>query len=128
MASGGAGGAGAEPRLPRTAEEKENSERLIIVLERAGLETVKTRKVCEPLRHWQSMPALAVTLIRVRDRCLQGFELLNSDDHKGIHKKLKRDPARSRPDIVHQVSATSTAATAPSCGHAIEIIARDSYY
>jgi rRNA small subunit pseudouridine methyltransferase Nep1 len=33
----------------------------------------------------------------------QGFELLNCDDHQGMHRKAGRDPAESRPDITHQL-------------------------
>lgn len=46
------------------------------MLQQASLETVKTKK---------------------------GFELLNCDDHVGMHKKSGRDPAQSRPDITHQL-------------------------
>lgn len=40
-------------------------------------------------------------------QCLavQGYALLNCDDHKNIHKKYGRDPGESRPDILHQVRA-----------------------
>jgi len=31
------------------------------------------------------------------------YELLNCDDHLHLHKKLKKDPADSRPDIAHQM-------------------------
>lgn len=48
----------------------------MVVLEQASLESVKTKK---------------------------GFELLNCDDHVGLHKKSGRDPASSRPDITHQL-------------------------
>ena len=37
---------------------------------------------------------------------LQGFELLNSDDHSNVHKKHKKDSAESRPDILHQCLLT----------------------
>lgn len=50
--------------------------KVIIVLEDARLETVKTKK---------------------------GFCLLNSDDNKSLHRKLKTDPSEYRPDICHQV-------------------------
>ncbi|DBA04574.1 TPA: hypothetical protein N0F65_011122 [Lagenidium giganteum] len=48
---------------------------VIVILEQASLETVKTSK---------------------------GYQLLNCDDHKGIHKKFNKDPTQSRPDILHQ--------------------------
>ena len=50
--------------------------KIIVILERSSLETVKTKR---------------------------GYELLNCDDHKMLHKKMKRDFKLSRPDITHQV-------------------------
>ena len=64
------------PKVPRTPLEKETAQRVIVVLERASLETVKAGK---------------------------SYELLNCDDHAHILKKHKRDPAECRPDITHQV-------------------------
>ena len=69
-----------EPKLPRTAEEKAHGKRVIVVLEKASLETVKTKK---------------------------GFELLNADEHKGVLKKHNKDASTYRPDIVHQVCVFS---------------------
>lgn len=95
---------GVAPKLPKTAAEKDrllsqpmplcnhyrtircdgqltmvhsySSNRLIVVLEGASLETVKVGK---------------------------GYELLNCDDHAHVLKKHKREPAECRPDISHQV-------------------------
>ena len=50
--------------------------KVIVILAKATLETVKTRR--------------------------GEFELLNSDDHRGILKKHDRDPNEPRPDILHQ--------------------------
>ncbi|KAK7087051.1 18S rRNA pseudouridine methyltransferase [Halocaridina rubra] len=59
-----------------TAGHTKNEEkRLIVVLERANLESVKHGK---------------------------GYELLNCDDHMGLMKKYNKDPANYRPDILHQ--------------------------
>ncbi|XP_023217203.1 ribosomal RNA small subunit methyltransferase NEP1-like [Centruroides sculpturatus] len=55
---------------------RNQEKRLIIILEQANLETVKAGK---------------------------SFELLNSEDHKGLIKKFDKDPSRCRPDITHQV-------------------------
>jgi len=44
------------------------------------------------------------------------MELLNCDDHVGLHKKAHRDPAGSRPDIAHQLLLGEAAATSP-CTH-----------
>lgn len=54
---------------------KNVGQRLIVVLERANLESVKNGK---------------------------NYELLNCDDHMGMMKKFKKDPADCRPDILHQ--------------------------
>ncbi|XP_029180324.1 ribosomal RNA small subunit methyltransferase NEP1-like [Acropora muricata] len=62
-------------KIPRTLQEKDSGKRLILILEKASLETVKNGK---------------------------NFELLNCDRHKTMMKKFKRDPALSRPDIAHQ--------------------------
>ncbi|KAG5189146.1 Alpha/beta knot methyltransferase [Tribonema minus] len=64
-------------QLPKTLEEKCEGRRVVVVLWRASLETVKTRR--------------------------GEFQLLNCDDHKSlITKKSGKDPADLRPDIVHQ--------------------------
>ena len=62
--NGGSGGATSEGR------------QVIILLDLACLETVKTKK--------------------------GEFELLNCDDHIGIMRKHDKDPQKYRPDIVHQ--------------------------
>jgi len=69
----------AKAKLPRSLADKASERRLYIVLEEACLETVKTKA---------------------------GYELLNCDDHLGLHRKFKRDPADSRPDIAHQLLLT----------------------
>jgi hypothetical protein len=75
-----------EPKLPKSAEEKHTGRRVIVVLEKAALETVKTKR---------------------------GFELLNADEHKGILLKHKKEPSEYRPDIVHQVRVALSVAWAP---------------
>ncbi|KAJ3362995.1 hypothetical protein HDU91_003169 [Kappamyces sp. JEL0680] len=68
------------PKTPKTMLEKaQASQRLIVVLEQASLETVKLGKGKEG--HYQ---------------------LLNCDDHQHILKKHGRDLSDSRPDITHQ--------------------------
>ena len=62
-------------KMPKTLKEKDSGKRLIVVLEKASLETVKNGK---------------------------NFELLNCDHHKGILKKNDRDIGSVRPDITHQ--------------------------
>lgn len=61
-------------RLPRSAEEKEKWQRVIIILEHCPLQSIQTDK---------------------------GFELL-SDRHRTYHAKRQQDPAEWRPDVVHQ--------------------------
>mmetsp|Transcript_19447 Transcript_19447/g.34681 ORF Transcript_19447/g.34681 Transcript_19447/m.34681 type:complete len:291 (-) Transcript_19447:45-917(-) len=51
--------------------------KVILVLDEANLEAVKSSR--------------------------GAFELLNCDDHLGLHKKLNKNPADSRPDIAHQM-------------------------
>jgi len=63
------------PNHLRTLHEKDQEKRLIVVLENASLETVKTGTK---------------------------YELLNCDKHKSLAKKLKRDITLCRPDITHQ--------------------------
>ena len=63
------GKSGIAPHI--AAQEK----RLIVVLESANLETVKSAK---------------------------GFSLLNVDEHVGILRKLNKDFSNARPDITHQ--------------------------
>ena len=66
-------------KLPKNVLEKNAARRIVVVLQQASLETVKTKK---------------------------GYELLNCDEHIGLHKKAGRDPALSRPDITHQLLLT----------------------
>jgi rRNA small subunit pseudouridine methyltransferase Nep1 len=70
-----------EPKVPRTLIEKENTPRLIVVLESASLETYKVGKSKEAR-----------------------YQLLNCDDHQNILRKLGRDVSEARPDITHQAS------------------------
>ncbi|KAJ8043061.1 Ribosomal RNA small subunit methyltransferase NEP1 [Holothuria leucospilota] len=62
-------------KIIKTIHEKNEDKRLIVILENASLETIKTK---------------------------DGFELLNCDRLKGLLKKHKLDPAKYRPDIAHQ--------------------------
>jgi len=63
------------PKLPKTLSEKNSSQRLIVVLEGAGLETAKVGRK---------------------------FELLSASDHGNIIAKAGRDGVNLRPDITHQ--------------------------
>jgi rRNA small subunit pseudouridine methyltransferase Nep1 len=69
------GGTGLAPRLPKTKAELHKGRRLIVFLDEAKLEAIKTS---------------------------HGYALLNCDEHRHLHKKFKRNPADSRPDICHQ--------------------------
>lgn len=70
------GPSAADKLLPRTLEERMNARRIVVILEKCPLELVAPRK--------------------------GAYELLNSDDHKGICAKTQRDLADVRPDITHQ--------------------------
>lgn len=61
-------------RLPRSAEEKEKWQRVIVILEHCPLQSIQTDK---------------------------GFELL-SERHRSYHSRHNQDPAEWRPDVVHQ--------------------------
>ncbi|KAI7852151.1 Alpha/beta knot methyltransferase [Circinella umbellata] len=71
------------PKIPKTQIEKENSRRLIVVLEQATLETLKIGKNKEG-----------------------NYQLLNVDDHLHILKKNNRETYEARPDILHQCLLT----------------------
>ncbi|KAL5466726.1 hypothetical protein EMCRGX_G030874 [Ephydatia muelleri] len=66
---------GKASKIPKTLAEKDSTKRLIVILEKASLETVKVGKK---------------------------FELLNCDDHKRELTKFGRDLSSVRPDIAHQ--------------------------
>lgn len=79
--------------LPRTAVARDETRRLIVVLEQACLETYK-----------HSSPTAA------RGGSGKGedkYSLLNCDDHQGVLAKMGRDIAHARPDITHQASHAS---------------------
>jgi len=85
------------PSLPRlTAEQHvpipvtdKNTQRLIVVLSNASLETYKASHGAPPR---PGMPG--------RD---EKYSLLNSDEHIGVMRKMNRDISDARPDITHQV-------------------------
>ncbi len=45
------------------------------------------------------------------------YELLNCDDHLGLHKKLGKDPSHSRPDIAHQMLLAALDSPLNKAGH-----------
>jgi rRNA small subunit pseudouridine methyltransferase Nep1 len=70
--------------VPRTVEQKQNTQRLYVVLEQASLEVYKSGK-----------PG---------DHSGKGaYQLLNCDDHQGALRRMGRDIGEARPDITHQV-------------------------
>ncbi|XP_050409259.1 ribosomal RNA small subunit methyltransferase NEP1 [Patella vulgata] len=66
---------GRKPKIIKSVSKSSTEKRLIVVLEKASLETVKTGK---------------------------SYELLNCDRHKHLSKKFKKDISQCRPDITHQ--------------------------
>ena len=62
------------PHLPKSFEEKTFHSRVIVVLEAANLETVKTKR---------------------------GVELLNCDDHGKLISKMGKRLEDYRPDVTH---------------------------
>jgi rRNA small subunit pseudouridine methyltransferase Nep1 len=63
------------PKLPKNFEEKSNYSRVIVILDAANLETIKTKR---------------------------GIELLNCDDHQKIISKMGKKLEDYRPDVTHQ--------------------------
>ena len=62
------------PKLPRSFEEQSNHSRVIVVLEAANLETLKTKR---------------------------GVELINCDDHAKLIGKMGKRLEDYRPDVTH---------------------------
>jgi rRNA small subunit pseudouridine methyltransferase Nep1 len=78
----------AEQHVPIPATDK-NTQRLIVVLSNASLETYKSHA------GGQGRPGMPP-----RD---EKYALLNSDEHIGVMRKMNRDISDARPDITHQV-------------------------
>lgn len=76
----------AEQHVPIPTSDKD-SQRLIVVLSNASLETYKSS-------HGGGRPGAQ------RD---EKYSLLNSDEHIGVMRKMNRDISDARPDIAHQV-------------------------
>ncbi|KFY22242.1 hypothetical protein V491_02858 [Pseudogymnoascus sp. VKM F-3775] len=81
----------AEQHVPIPATDK-STQRLIVVLSNASLETYKASHGA-PAR--PGMPS--------RD---EKYSLLNSDEHIGVMRKMNRDISDARPDITHQCLLT----------------------
>lgn len=75
----------AEQHTPIASTDKD-TQRLIVVLSNASLETYKAS-------HGS------------RDGVIKDekYSLLNSDEHIGVMRKMNRDISEARPDITHQV-------------------------
>ncbi|KAJ2159314.1 18S rRNA pseudouridine methyltransferase [Coemansia sp. RSA 552] len=71
------------PKVPKSADERSATSRLVVVLESASLETYRVG--------------------RTKDA---KYQLLNCDDHQGILAKMGKEIAESRPDITHQCLLT----------------------
>lgn len=77
----------AEQHVPIASTDKD-TQRLIVVLSNASLETYKAAHGGKP---------------GGKD---EKFSLLNSDEHIGVMRKMGRDISDARPDITHQVCST----------------------
>lgn len=77
----------AEQNVPIASSDKD-SQRLIVVLSNASLETYKAS---------HGGPGRAG--MQREDK----YSLLNSDEHIGVMRKMNRDISDARPDITHQV-------------------------
>ncbi|KAL8375787.1 hypothetical protein RB595_007078 [Gaeumannomyces hyphopodioides] len=81
----------AEQHQPIPASDKD-SKRLIVVLANASLETYKASHSSAPSRMGVQRE--------------EKYSLLNSDEHIGVMRKMKRDISDARPDITHQCLLT----------------------
>lgn len=81
------------PKVPKTVSEKNNTPRLIVVLEQACLETYK-------------ISSGSATHARGNKEASEKYALLNCDDHQKVLAKMGRDIAEARPDITHQCLLT----------------------
>jgi|SRR5579862_787838 len=79
----------AEQHVPIAAQDK-STQRLIVVLSNASLETYKSS-------HGGGRDSRGGP---VKD---EKYSLLNSDEHIGVLRKMNRDISNARPDITHQV-------------------------
>ncbi|KAM0746469.1 Nep1-domain-containing protein [Meredithblackwellia eburnea MCA 4105] len=84
------------PKPPKTLQEKDQTRRLIVVLEQACLETYKH----------SSSSGGASTARGGKGAGEDKYSLLNCDDHQGVLAKMGRDIAHARPDITHQCLLT----------------------
>lgn len=78
----------AEQHVPIASNDKD-SQRLIVVLSNASLETYKAS-------HGNGAGRAGM---QREDK----YSLLNSDEHIGVMRKMNRDISDARPDITHQV-------------------------
>lgn len=76
----------AEQHVPIPSSDKD-SQRLIVVLSNASLETYKASYGSN----------------RSGGQHEEKYSLLNSDEHIGVMRKMNRDISDARPDITHQV-------------------------
>ena len=81
----------AEQHTPIAAHDRD-SQRMIVVLSRASLETFRAASHAGAGRGGGRGG--------LRD---ERYSLLNSDEHIGIMRKINRDISEARPDITHQV-------------------------
>ena len=102
------------PALPQLVAEQHNpipsndkdTKRLIVVLSNASLETYKA-----------SHPHAATGDPRKRahPQREEKYSLLNSDEHIGVMRMMKRDISDARPDITHQVGCHNTSSSSLVC-------------
>lgn len=94
------------PKVPKTTTEKENTPRLIVVLEQACLETYKLSSGSATAGPGANGfgPQSNGRGRRNKDGG-EKYALLNCDDHQRALAKMGRDIAEARPDITHQVGS-----------------------
>ncbi|KAJ9110680.1 hypothetical protein QFC19_001509 [Naganishia cerealis] len=101
----------AQAKVPKTAEEKENTKRLIVILSKVNqFGPLETPTASNPLHSAQACLEVYRSSSGRAKSDGSGREsrdtLLNCDDHQGFLAKEKIDIADARPDITHQCLLT----------------------
>lgn len=97
-----------EKAAQKTREGLATRRKVIVVIEEARLEVVRTSKVTQ---------SIFITAVFPYGLVQGAYELINCDDHLNMHKKLNKDPADSRPDITHQCLLTLLDSPLNKAGH-----------
>ena len=114
------------PSLQLEEESRKNAGRKVVfVLEQANLEVAKVGKVCflDPEHSINRLGNFSTTLCTSVRGCakfhspMQGYQLLNCDDHASFLRRHGKDPAQYRPDICQQALLAILDSPLAKAGH-----------